>query len=129
MQDGLVAYLDPNLARALVANLVGNSWKNTHGVDSPRIEVGTLEPDGATRTFFVRDNGAGFDMAFADKLFVPFERLHGDSEFEGTGIGLATVQRIVHRHGGEVWAEGVVNGGATFYFTIARYEVTSWPVR
>ena len=113
-----MADVDPDLARALVLNLVGNAWKFTSRVPAPRIEVGEVEGE-VGRTFFVRDNGAGFDMAFASKLFSPFERLHDQLEFEGTGIGLATVQRIVRRHGGDVWAKGVVNGGATFFFTLA----------
>ncbi len=115
----LLAEVDPDLARALVGNLVGNAWKFTSRVRAPRIEVGAVEEDGERRAFFVRDNGAGFDMEYASKLFAPFERLHSPADFEGTGIGLATVQRIVRRHGGEVWAEGVVDGGATFYFTLA----------
>jgi PAS domain S-box-containing protein len=113
----LMAHVDPDLARTLVDNLVGNAWKFTRKTERPRIEVGAMERDGAAG-FFVRDNGAGFDMAFANKLFTPFQRLHGADEFEGTGVGLATVQRIVQRHGGEVWAEGTVDGGATFYFTL-----------
>ncbi len=112
----LGAELDPALARALIENLIGNAWKFTSKVPHARIEFGTAMRDGAT-TFFVRDNGAGFDMAFAAKLFGHFQRLHSATEFPGIGIGLATVQRIVHRHGGRVWAEGVVNGGATFYFS------------
>jgi light-regulated signal transduction histidine kinase (bacteriophytochrome) len=98
-------------------NLLGNAWKFTSKVSAARIEFGTIEKDGAP-TFFVRDNGAGFDMAFARKLFVPFQRLHTVAEFPGTGIGLATVQRIVRRHGGRTWAEGGVDAGATFYFTL-----------
>jgi len=117
VEDGLAAELDPTLARALVDNLVGNAWKFTSGVARARIEFGVIPRDGAS-TFFVRDNGAGFDMTHAERLFTPFQRFHTAAEFPGTGIGLATVKRIVHRHGGQVWAEGVVNHGATFYFTV-----------
>jgi PAS domain S-box-containing protein len=116
IQDPLRADLDPVLARVLVDNLVGNAWKFTCRVPVARIELGATEKDGAL-AFFLRDNGAGFDMAFADKLFAPFQRLHTVAEFPGTGIGLATVQRIIHRHGGRIWAEGAVDHGATFYFT------------
>jgi PAS domain S-box-containing protein len=117
VEDHLTAVVDPALARALLQNLVGNAWKFTSKVQSARIEFGTTDRDGR-RAFFLRDNGAGVDMAFADKLFGPFQRLHTVDEFPGTGIGLATVQRIIRRHGGRVWAEGVVNGGATFFFTL-----------
>jgi PAS domain S-box-containing protein len=113
--DHLRANLDPSLALALVENLLGNAWKFTGKVPNARIEMGTTMFEGA-QAFFVRDNGAGFDMEFAGKLFAPFQRLHTVDEFPGTGIGLATVQRIVRRHGGRVWAEGAVNRGATFYF-------------
>jgi PAS domain S-box-containing protein len=116
VEDALRASVDLRLARALFANLLENAWKFTGKVPSARIEFGAIDKDGAP-VFYVRDNGAGFDMAFAKKLFAPFQRLHTAHEFPGTGIGLATVQRIVLRHGGRVWAEGVVNGGATFYFT------------
>jgi PAS domain S-box-containing protein len=117
VEDGLTADVDPALARALLENLLGNAWKFTSKATGARIELGAKETDGE-RVFFVRDNGAGFDMAFAGKLFAPFQRLHTATEFPGTGIGLATVQRIVHRHGGRIWAEGVVDGGATISFTI-----------
>ncbi|MCE9573074.1 MAG: PAS domain S-box protein [Deltaproteobacteria bacterium] len=117
VQDGLRADLDPVLARSLVDNLVGNAWKYTRKVAAARIEIGARAHDGAT-TLFVRDNGAGFDMAFAGKLFAPFQRLHSGTEFPGTGIGLATAKRIVLRHGGRIWAEGAVDAGATFYVTI-----------
>jgi PAS domain S-box-containing protein len=117
VQDCLVANSDPILARALIDNLLGNAWKFTSKVIAARIEFGAVEKEG-TPAFFVRDNGAGFDMAFAKKLFAPFQRLHTVAEFPGTGIGLATVQRIVRRHGGRVWAEGAVDAGATFYFTL-----------
>jgi light-regulated signal transduction histidine kinase (bacteriophytochrome) len=114
--DELYADADPHLARTIVDNLLGNSWKFTANAAKPWIELGVTD-EGERRAFFVRDNGAGFDMAFANKLFVPFQRLHTVSEFPGTGIGLASVQRIIHRHGGEIWAEGQVDAGATFYFT------------
>lgn len=119
VQDGLRADVDPILARTLIENIVGNAWKFTSKVPAARIEFGANEKAGV-RGFFVRDNGAGFDMAFASKLFAPFQRLHTVAEFPGTGIGLATVQRIVHRHGGRLWAEGTVDGGATFSFAFPR---------
>ena len=111
--EGLEASADRRLARALLANLLGNAWKFTAKHETARIEVGAEEV-GGERVFFVRDDGAGFDMAYADKLFGAFQRLHSPGEFEGLGIGLATVQRIVRRHGGRVWAEGAVEKGATF---------------
>jgi PAS domain S-box-containing protein len=117
IEDGLRAACDPVLARALLENLLGNAWKFTAKVPVARIELGATEKEGA-HAFYVRDNGAGFDMAFAKKLFAPFQRLHTVAEFPGTGIGLATVQRIVRRHGGQTWAEGAVDAGATFYFTL-----------
>jgi light-regulated signal transduction histidine kinase (bacteriophytochrome) len=99
-------------------NLLGNAWKFTAKVPEPSVEIGSQSIDGVT-TFYVRDNGAGFDEAYASKLFAPFQRLHSEKEFAGgAGIGLATVQRIVRRHGGRVWANATVNGGATFYFTL-----------
>jgi PAS domain S-box-containing protein len=117
--EGMVAEADPHLARVLLENVLGNAWKYTGKVERPRIEMGVAEShNGSPRTFFVEDNGAGFDMTYAEKLFAPFQRLHAAHEFEGTGIGLATVQRIVERHGGRAWAEGAVGKGATFYFTL-----------
>jgi len=115
--DALWVEVDVRLARSLVENLLGNAWKFTSKVENARIELGVAEKD-VGLVLFVRDNGAGFDMAYASKLFAPFQRLHTAVEFPGTGIGLATVQRIVHRHGGRVWAEGSVDGGASFYFTL-----------
>jgi light-regulated signal transduction histidine kinase (bacteriophytochrome) len=117
IQDNLEAEIDPRLARVLFENLLGNAWKFTSLEASARVEFGMTAKDGAP-AFFVRDNGAGFDMEFADKLFAPFQRLHPSTEFPGTGIGLATVQRIVHRHQGRIWAEGNVGAGAAFYFTL-----------
>jgi len=111
----LRADCDPGLTRTLIANLVGNAWKFTSNAPQPRIEVGATDD---SHVFFVRDNGAGFDMDRAKQLFAPFQRMHPVHEFPGTGVGLATVQRIVHRHGGRIWAEAAVNRGATFYFTL-----------
>jgi len=114
---GLVVNADPDLMRVVLENLLGNAFKFTSKVARARIEVGSLWEAGTT-TYFVRDNGAGFDMKYAGKLFGAFQRLHAVSEFEGTGVGLANVQRIVSRHGGRIWATGVVGEGATFYFTL-----------
>jgi light-regulated signal transduction histidine kinase (bacteriophytochrome) len=108
---------DPGLLRIALENLLGNAWKFTSKQERARIELGETTIAG-DRVLFVRDDGAGFEMAHAEKLFRPFARLHSDSEFPGTGIGLATVQRIVHRHGGTIWAEAAPGRGATFYFTI-----------
>ena len=114
---GLTASADHGLLRHVLENLIGNARKFTAGRSEAKIEFGGVAGED-TPTFFVRDNGAGFDSAFADRLFVPFQRLHSQSEFKGTGIGLATVRRIIARHGGRVWAEGVVGQGATVYFTL-----------
>jgi light-regulated signal transduction histidine kinase (bacteriophytochrome) len=117
VSEGLSANADPRLARTLIENLVANAWKFTSRAAAPRIEFGARDDDGG-RTFFLRDNGAGFDMAHAARLFGAFQRLHTVGEFPGTGIGLATAQRIVQRHGGRIWAEGAVGEGATFFFTL-----------
>lgn len=109
---------DSGLLRAAIENLFSNSWKYTAKTKHPVIEFGAIPEPGA-RTYFVRDNGAGFEMKHADKLFMPFQRMHRDDEFAGHGIGLATVQRIIHRHGGKIWAEAEAGKGATFYFTLA----------
>ena len=111
------ATADAGLLRVVFENLLGNAWKFTAKKPSALIEIGQAKVNG-TDAFFVRDDGAGFDPAYADKLFGAFQRLHSVSEFEGTGIGLATVQRIVHRHNGRIWAESAVGQGATFYFTL-----------
>jgi len=123
IEDGIIVDADSRLMRIALENLMGNSWKFTANTAASRIEFGRRQ-DSDRVTFFVRDNGAGFDMTHAAKMFRPFQRLHSDSEFSGTGIGLATVYRIVDRHGGRVWAEGKVGQGATFSFTIpsARHK-------
>jgi light-regulated signal transduction histidine kinase (bacteriophytochrome) len=117
-EEGVVASADANLVAVALENLIGNAWKFTSRKPRARIEFGSIARQGEGLTYFVRDDGAGFDEAYAGKLFGAFQRLHAPEEFEGTGIGLATVQRIIHRHGGRVWAEGEVGGGATFYFTL-----------
>jgi PAS domain S-box-containing protein len=117
--DGLSCEGDGRLLGIAFANLLGNSWKFTAKRSDPRIEFGVAS-DKQQHPFFVRDNGAGFDMAFSEKLFGVFQRLHSGSEFEGTGIGLATVQRIIRRHGGRIWADAAVEHGATFYFTVGE---------
>jgi len=117
VQQGLIAQGDPVLMQAALQNLLGNAWKFTSKCESARIEVGCDE-SGAERVYYVRDNGAGFDMKYADKLFSAFQRLHRPEDFDGTGIGLATVQRIIHLHGGRIWAESRLNEGATFFFTL-----------
>ena len=115
--DGLTAEGDARLLRVVLDNLIGNAWKFTSKQSDARIEFGT-EGENGTRRFFIRDNGAGFDMAYVHKLFGAFQRLHANSEYSGTGVGLATVQRIIHRHGGRISAEGELNKGATFHFTL-----------
>ncbi len=115
--QGLRDRVDPNLMRIVFENLLGNAWKFTAQVAQPRIAFG-LAAEMASRTYFVRDNGAGFDMSKHDRLFRPFQRLHTNAEFTGTGVGLATVARVIDRHGGRVWAQAAPGQGATFYFTI-----------
>jgi len=130
--DGILASGDAAMLRIVMENLMGNAWKFTSLVDFARIEFGVNCPAGKPVEYFVRDNGAGFDMQYANRLFGAFQRLHLDDEFPGTGIGLASVQRIIHRHGGRIRAEGSVGKGATFYFDLdgvqnvpASYKVSS----
>jgi two-component system sensor histidine kinase/response regulator len=113
----LPADADPRMLKIVFENLLGNAWKFTRKRPDARVEVGQQGRDGQ-RVYYVRDNGAGFDMNHAEKLFAPFQRLHSTAEFEGTGVGLATVQRIIHRHGGRIWAESATGHGATFSFTL-----------
>jgi len=114
---GLCATGDPALLQIALENLLRNAWKFTQKQDQPRIEFGKVDHEGDSH-FYVRDNGVGFDMAYKEKIFKPFERLHAVREFTGTGIGLALVHRIVRRHGGRIWADAAENRGATFYFTL-----------
>lgn len=115
--EGVVASGDPALLRIVLENLIGNAWKFTQKHESARIEFGVMGR-GKKTFYYVRDDGVGFDMKYVDKLFVPFQRLHSTMEYTGTGIGLASVQRVVRRHGGDIWAESVLNKGTTFYFTL-----------
>ena len=122
IQTGLLAKGDAPLLEVLLENLLNNAWKFTSKETQAQIEFGEVSPKSKIPVYFVRDNGAGFEMTYANNLFVPFQRLHRINEFPGNGIGLATVQRIVNRHGGRVWAEALVEKGATFYFTLATQE-------
>jgi light-regulated signal transduction histidine kinase (bacteriophytochrome) len=121
IEKGLSANGDKRLLGVMLTNLLANAWKFTSHQEQPQITFRERQQNGET-VYFVRDNGAGFDMAYADKLFGAFQRLHTTAEFEGTGIGLATVQRIINRHAGRVWAEGAVNHGATFNFTLPEFK-------
>jgi len=118
VQPGMSASADPTLLRMVLDNLIGNAAKFTRQKPQPQIEVGAFVESGQP-VFFVKDNGVGFDMQYVDKVFQPFERLHAETEYPGTGIGLANVHRIVARHGGRIWAEAKVGEGATFFFTVA----------
>jgi light-regulated signal transduction histidine kinase (bacteriophytochrome) len=117
VESGLRIQADERLLRVAVDNLLQNAWKFTGKTKRPKIEIGAnfSSPE---HTFFIRDNGAGFDLAYASRLFGVFQRLHTTSEFPGTGVGLATVQRIINRHGGRIWADSKVDQGTTFYFTL-----------
>ncbi len=117
VQKGVLARGDPSLLREVLENLLRNAWKFTGKQAQARIEFGETR-EGVERVYFVRDDGVGFDMKYAEKLFVPFQRLHSIDEFPGNGVGLALVSRIIDRHGGRIWAEGEVEKGATFYFTL-----------
>jgi signal transduction histidine kinase len=118
IHEGLRAIADPVLLRAVLSNLLGNAWKFTSKRQGARVEVGKTPAADGGFVFFVRDNGAGFDMRHADKLFGVFQRLHRQDDFAGTGVGLATVERIISRHGGKIWAQGSPGEGATFFFTL-----------
>jgi signal transduction histidine kinase len=121
INENLTAIGDPQLLRIVLNNLLNNAWKYTSKRYQGKIEFNTIASKGDKLTFLVRDNGAGFDLEYADKLFTAFKRLHTQAEFPGTGIGLATVQRIIYRHGGKVWAEGECDRGATIYFTLEAF--------
>jgi PAS domain S-box-containing protein len=118
IDDGLMVSADPRLVTVVLENLLGNAWKFTRPRPVAHVHVGR-RPDGV---FYVGDDGVGFDMQFAQSLFTPFKRLHGAREFEGTGIGLATVARVIHRHGGRIWGESTPGAGATFYFTLGAED-------
>jgi signal transduction histidine kinase len=120
IEPGMTAKADPRLISVVLGNLLGNAWKFTSKVSKPHIEFRREQTDEHADAFCVCDNGAGFDPAFADKLFAPFQRLHRVSEFEGTGVGLAIVHRVIQRHNGRIWARGTPGEGATFRFTLAK---------
>ncbi|HYW56547.1 MAG TPA: ATP-binding protein [Polaromonas sp.] len=124
IQDDLWAHGDPRLLGAVMQNLLGNAWKFSSRQALAKIDIGCVVDAKGTTVFHVKDNGAGFDMAFAHKLFGTFERLHSPGDFVGNGIGLATVKRVIERHGGHVWAESKPGEGASFYFTLRHaYQV------
>jgi len=125
IEEGMSAHGDRALLAIVLQNLLSNAWKFTSRKEHAHIAVGTTVDPQHGLAFLVRDDGAGFDPRYKDKLFVPFQRLHTVEEFPGTGVGLATIQRAVRRHGGETWAEGAVGQGATFYFTIPEPEQVS----
>jgi signal transduction histidine kinase len=128
VDDGLLADADTRLVEIILENLLGNAWKFTSKTAAPSVALGAVTKDGET-IFHVKDNGAGFDEAFAGRLFSPFQRLHAERDFPGTGIGLATAQRIVQRHGGQIWAEGAVGRGATIRWTLSSPRPGSLPAR
>jgi light-regulated signal transduction histidine kinase (bacteriophytochrome) len=117
IKPGIGGYVDPRLVEVALSNLLSNALKFTSKTVHPHVEFGSLEQEGKT-VYYVADNGAGFDQRFGDRLFLPFQRLHSDQEFPGTGIGLAIVEKVIRRHGGKIWAEGKTNEGATFFFTL-----------
>jgi signal transduction histidine kinase len=119
IEEGMRNRCDRQLMRAALQNLLSNAWKFTSSIDEPVVEFGSVDVEGET-VYYVKDNGAGFEMEFAERLFKPFQRLHRADEFEGSGIGLATVERAISRHGGRIWAEGESGKGATFYFTLRK---------
>jgi light-regulated signal transduction histidine kinase (bacteriophytochrome) len=123
IEAGLVDQGDPQLLRSVLENLLGNAWKFTRGRPQAEIEFSATRDENGKRVYRVRDNGAGFDMAFRDKLFGVFQRLHTQQEFEGNGVGLAAVQRIVRRHGGRIWGEGQPGQGASFFFTLNQFPL------
>lgn len=120
IQDGLVAQGDRHLLTIALENLLGNAWKFTSKQSQARIEFGMLAAPAGERVYFVRDNGAGFDMQYVEKIFIPFQRLHLEKDYPGTGIGLSIVQRVVQRHAGRIWVEAEIGKGATFYFTLSK---------
>lgn len=123
IQPAMMVQGDSHLIRSALSNLIGNAWKFTGKTSDARIRFYSEQKDGDT-VYIVEDNGAGFDMEYAGKLFTPFQRLHHERDFPGTGIGLSTVQRIIYRHGGKIWAEGAIDQGATFYFTLGSQQNT-----